>query len=160
MLDGGIQTTWSRGPKVVVDCSGDVVRTKQSFRKEADINFIVARSLKTGMLVDPRVVAKREAIFGDFTQVGDFQDAQLRIVKGREAFESLSSSIRARFQNEPGLLLDFMADEANREEAQELGIIPKDDTVPAEPVEPPGPVVAAVPPVVAPVAPVLEPAKA
>lgn len=141
-------TRWRRGPKVVVDTRGDPVRTKQSFRTEADINWIVARYQRTGMLTDPGKVSRREAIFADFSEVGDFQDAQERIIKGREAFDSLSAEVRRRFDNEPGKLLDFMADEANLKEAQDLGIIEKDDTPPAKPVVVPEVVPGPVSPVV------------
>jgi len=137
-----------RGPKVVIDCSKGKILTKQSFKQESDINFIVARYQRTGMLVDPGMVGRREAIFADFSEVGDFQSAQERIVKGREAFDSLSAEVRSRFQNEPGKLLDFMANEANKKEAQDLGIIPKDDPVPGDPVVDSGTVAAPVAPVV------------
>lgn len=140
-------TRLDRGPKVVVDTSGDRVRTKQSFAGEADINQIMARFHKTGMLVDPSVVDNRVAIFGDFTEVGDFHSALGKVIRGRKAFDGLSSKLRTRFNNDPGELLDFMSLEANRLEAQELGIIPKD---PAGPVVPAEPVTVApvVPPVV------------
>lgn len=137
------RTQFSDPIHIVVDTSGDKVRTKQSFATDADINVIVGRLQKGAMLSDPAVVATRQAIFGDFTELGDFQAAQNRIVKGREAFESLSSTVRARFHNEPGELLDFMADESNKAEAQKLGFIPEDPSPPEAPIvvpEPPEPV--------------------
>ncbi len=107
-------------------------RTKQSFRNETDINQIMKRFAKTGM-IDPANVSLRKAAFGDFSQMGDFHEMQEKIVKGREAFETLSSEVRERFRNDPGLLLDFLHDENNREEAVRLGLSPEVDKPPEDP---------------------------
>ncbi len=140
-------TRWNRTKSPGLKCGPG--RTKQSFRQEADINFIVSRYEKTGMLVDPSVVRRRQALFGDFSEVGDFLACQEKILKGHEAFSTLSSSVRERFHNDPAEMLDFMSDEANRDEAVRLGIVEKK----AEPVVVPEVVT---PAVVAPVAPVVD----
>ena len=48
----------------------------------------------------------------------------------RESFAMLPSSIRKRFDNDPGLLLAFLDDENNREEAFSLGLIPQNGSTP------------------------------
>ncbi len=115
-------------PNTALDCSrGGTLpsKVKQSFSKEADINFIYNRFKRTGLLIDPAMQSKRTALFGDFTEIGDFQAAQDKIVRGREVFEALPAHIRDRFRNDPAKLLDFMSDESNREEAISLGLVPE-----------------------------------
>ncbi len=111
-----------------IDCSKDKIRTKQSFKKETDINTIMARYVKTGSIA-PEALAQRQAVFADVSEIGDFQECQERIASAQSAFMTLTPEIRARFENDPAQLLDFVADGENREEAIELGIIPKPEQV-------------------------------
>ncbi len=125
--------------RTVVDCTGDVIRTKQSFKKEADINHIMARYVKTG-LMSPEAITLREQNFADVSEIGDFQSCQEQLLNANKAFMTLAVDIRTRFNNNASELLDFVADAENREEAIKLGIIPKPQEVtPEEPTEtPPG----------------------
>jgi len=113
-----------RNDGVTIDCSKDQGRTKQSFKKECDINHIMARYKKTGF-VSPLLLNQRQAIFADVSEVGDFQECQQRIAAARDAFLTLPSAMRSRFGNDPAQLLDFCKKPENRDEAIELGIIPK-----------------------------------
>ena len=99
-------------------------RTKQGFAKEADINNIMMRASKTGVLVDPSIVSNRRPYFSDFSDVGDFQSIVNRIRSVEGAFMMLSAKIRSKFDNDAGKLLDFVADPVNAKEAQELGLLP------------------------------------
>ncbi len=92
---------------------------------------------KTGV-ISPEILNKRQAIFADVSDVGDYQHCKQTIIDADMAFDSLPSHVRTRFHNEPGELLDFCADSSNREEAIELGIIPKPEQLePETPPEPP-----------------------
>ncbi len=123
----------------VIDCSGDKIRTKQSFKKETDINNIMARFVKTGN-ISPEALAKRQATFADVSEIGDFHQCQNQIQEAHSAFMTLGPEIRSRFENEPAKLLDFMNDPENKKEAIELGIIEKpEDTPPDTPPAPPEP---------------------
>jgi len=114
-----------------------MVRTKQSFKKECDINVIMSKYRKTGHL-DPGALNQRQVVFGDVSEVGDYQECQQKIKEADHAFSTLSSEVRTRFNNDPGQLLDFCADEVNMPEAIELGIVPKPKPEPEpEPVVPP-----------------------
>ncbi len=118
----------------VVDCSKDKVLTKQSFKKETDINQIMARFVKTG-IITPEALANRQATFADVSEIGDFLECQLQIKEAEKAFMTLPADLRARFKNQPAQLLDFCKDPENKEEAIELGIIQK----PPEPAPEPAP---------------------
>lgn len=122
-----------------LDCSKDKIRTKQSFKNQSNINTIMDKFTKTGMIT-PDQMAKRAAIYGDVSEIGDFQTAQNKVIEGKAAFMTLSAQIRNRFNNNPGDLLDFLTIPENREEAIKLGILQKPEQVkeptPATPAEP------------------------
>jgi len=94
---------------------------QQHFKDECDINQIMARYQRTGILTENP--GSSRPLFGDFSNVSDFQSAQNAILDVHESFMTLPSSIRARFDNDPGLLLDFLSDEVNRNEAISLGLV-------------------------------------
>ncbi len=122
--------------KTVVDCSKDKILVKQSFTKEADINNIMARYVKTGMLT-AEAIDTRQLVFADVSEIGDFQTCQERIAAARAAFMTLPPDLRARFENDPAQLLDFCSKEENKAEAIELGIIAKPEKPEKEPVKQP-----------------------
>lgn len=96
-------------------------RTKPEFQKDADIHTILKRFEKTGMVPGN----SRQPLTGDFASVPDFQTAMDLIANARMQFDSLPAVIRSRFANDPAVFLDFMSKEDNKEEAIELGILPK-----------------------------------
>jgi len=96
-----------------------VSKTEQSHRASCDINKIIARAEKTGLMP----VNLNRGVFGDFSSV-DFVDMNIKIAKAKEAFMSLPVAIRSRFGNDVAALLDFVDNPANEEEARELKLIP------------------------------------
>lgn len=100
-------------------------KTKQSQAKKADINNIIKRYKRTGILGDPATIGKRKAIFADCTQVSDFYELQNKIVSANNAFNTLPSDVRNKFNNEPEELIRFLQDDANYEEAVRLGLVDK-----------------------------------
>lgn len=93
--------------------------TQQSAAAEADINNIVARYQKTGIL--PEIA--RQGVFGDVSGIPDYQTALNIVQDAEEAFKALPSPLRARFNHNPGELLDFLQNEQNRAEAVALGLL-------------------------------------
>lgn len=107
-----------------VDCSRDKVRTQQHFKDEADVNVIMRKYAKTGILVDPSQVRSRVPQFGDFTQV-DFHSMQNAIAAAKAAFMLLPSDVRSKFDNDPALAIEFAANPENNAEAVKLGLLDK-----------------------------------
>lgn len=101
---------------------------QQHFKEECDINTILHRFNITGLLPEAPISPR----YGDFTGIGDYHTALNRVIAAQEEFEALPAQIRARFENDPAQLIEFLNDEANRSEAVELGLIEK---VAAEAVE-------------------------
>lgn len=132
-------------------CKGERM-VKRSFLKDADINFIMKKYQKSGLLVDPLNPGSRRPMFGDFSNVGDFHALSGTIARVDREFGSLPASLRNRFGNDPHLLIEFLADSKNDEEAFKLGlkVRPKAEpkppvAPPAPPAAPPGPVIPDVP---------------
>lgn len=109
-------------------------RTKQSFRDECDINHMLATYQKGGR---SPVINPYPAQYGDFSGVPDFHSALNQVNEAQAAFADLPSGVRARFQNDPGQLLEFIDNDENIPEAIELGLI--NDPNPGRPGQPPGP---------------------
>ena len=97
--------------------------TQQQFAEEADINAITERYRSTGYLSDPLNPGTNIPSFGNFSSEHSFLDAQLIISRSYEMFDSLPSSLRERFSNDPSRLLAFVDDESNFDEAVKLGLL-------------------------------------
>lgn len=101
-------------------------QTRQEFAQESDINFLIARYQETGSYYDPlafRSGTVRAPMFDDFSELPDFDTAQNFIADSHERFMHLPAKLRARFDNDPALLLAFLNDKNNYEEAVSLGLI-------------------------------------
>ena len=113
----------------------DESRTKQSFKDESDINLILRKYEKTG-LVDH--VNRFRGDYTDLTQVQDYHTSMNQIIAAKEAFASLPSGIRNRFANDPAQFVEFVSDENNRDEMQKMGLL-EEPQKPTKAVEDEGP---------------------
>lgn len=104
-----------------VVCLEEEGKTQQQFADDADINTIVRRFGLTGELPDVVSVPRS----GDFTDVVDYQTALNAVRKAEEGFMELPGDVRYRFRNDPQMLLEFMEDGRNYEEALRLGLVNK-----------------------------------
>lgn len=93
--------------------------TEQSHQRECDVNEIIKRYDKTG-LIDH--VTKFEAAYGDVSGL-EFRSALELVNQASSSFMALPASVRAYFENSPEKLLTFMEDPLNRNKAIELGLI-------------------------------------
>jgi len=100
---------------------GEPSRTIQDGKDDADINVIMERYARTGQFKPPASLPQ----YGDFTAVQDFQSALNLVMAAEKGFLELPARLRARFHNDPAALLDFLAVDSNRQEAIDLGILPK-----------------------------------
>lgn len=98
---------------------GTISKTKQEFKDECDVNNILARYQKTGIIEHS---TRYPGSYQNLSEPLDFQTAQNKIIEAQNAFYSLPSSLRARFNNEPANFLDFVHDKNNLEEMQKLGL--------------------------------------
>lgn len=107
--------------------------TIQSEKDSCDFNLIHAKYMKTGLMTNLRTDPGR---FGDFSDAVDYHTSVLRAQQAEESFMALPAAIRARFSNDPGHLIDFLADENNRSEAIKLGLVASTSNATSEDVNP------------------------
>lgn len=125
------------GPKMKVSLTfpADEGRTKQSFKDECDINNIMARFQKTGVLA---FANKFEARYGDVTGV-DFGEAMRVVADARSMFAEMPARLRDRFANDPARFLEFVQNPANKDEARALGLLKPEALAPVPEAAPPQP---------------------
>lgn len=102
--------------------SDAVSMTKQCFRDECDINNILKKYKKTGLIEH---VNRYSGSYDDFVGQEDYRTGIEKIREAEAMFGALPSNVRARFHNDPGEFLGFVANPANVAEMVELGLTKK-----------------------------------
>lgn len=97
--------------------------TQQQFKDETDINVLLQRFAITGQM--PQGV--RMPTYGDFTDVGNFQEALEALAGAQDAFMQMPAEVRDRFANDPGRFVDFCSNPNNAEEARRYGLVTEPD---------------------------------
>jgi len=107
--------------------------TKQSFANECNINHIMKKFQKSG-LVDHLNENKGE--YGNYIGYEDYHTSMNKILAADIAFSSIPSSIRANFNNDPAKFLEFAQNPENLDELIEMGLappkVPRDRYAPKE----------------------------
>ncbi|AXL14730.1 internal scaffolding protein [Microviridae sp.] len=104
--------------------------TQQHFKNECDINQIMAKHIRTGILDH---VNKYEGVYHEITPPS-FHQAMDTIATANTMFEELPSKVRDNFKNDPARFLDWVQDPANKDKYHEMGLAP-----PPPPVQEPDP---------------------
>ncbi|MCC7440644.1 MAG: hypothetical protein IT285_03360 [Bdellovibrionales bacterium] len=99
------ETPWGPRHRTRVDASKGGM-TQQSFRKESDINELVRRARVAGQW-PPKT---KEGLYGDFSDVPDFQTSLQHVQNTQDAFLKLPAEIRAAVRNDPGEFVARMRD--------------------------------------------------
>lgn len=92
---------------------------QQQFKDETDINNILRQFNVTGLLPEAPLSPR----YGDFTGIVDYHTALNAVIAAEDGFMQLPAELRARFENDPENLINFLNDEANKDEAVKLGLI-------------------------------------
>lgn len=107
----------NRPPRSAISFANDPGKTDQSQARETDVNWIMERFAKTGVLPQAK-----PGIFADVSSGMDFRDALHIVMHAEEQFMSLDAQTRRRFDNEPAQFLDFVSDPKNAEEMVKMGL--------------------------------------
>jgi phage internal scaffolding protein len=109
------------GPKLKVelDC-GTESMTQQSFKQECDINYILRKAHKTGLIEH---VNTYQGDYSDVSNVPTYQEALQVLHDADSAFSSLPSDLRKRFSNDPQEFLDFVHNPDNTNAMAEMGLL-------------------------------------
>jgi phage internal scaffolding protein len=99
----------------------DATLAQQHFKDECDINNILRQFNITGQLPGQPLTPR----YGDFSGISDYHTAMNRVIAAQDEFDRLPAQIRARFDNEPANLIEFLENSDNRQEAEDLGLVDK-----------------------------------
>lgn len=133
------QTAYGQKLRPVLDQTGQESMTKQSHKNETDINRIIRKYDKTGLITHTnRIVGQ----YADVSLGYDLREAMEKIQGAHDMFMELPSHVRKQFMNDVAQFVDFCEDPANLPQMRELGLAnpapPEPKHTPAPP-EPPSP---------------------
>lgn len=94
-------------------------RTKQSFSEESNINLIMAKYEKTGMLDH---LNTHQGDYGNFIGAQDYHTSMNLIREAGEAFMTIPAGVRAKFDNDPARFLAYVQDPENKAGMVKLGL--------------------------------------
>lgn len=97
-------------------------KTQQHFREVVDINNILARYRKTGIIDH---VSRARERYGDLTELADYAVNMDKVAKAKQAFEMLPAELRNQFNNSIPGFFSFIQDPKNKEKCIEWGIFNK-----------------------------------
>lgn len=112
------RTAYQTIPRVQVNFENSEKLTESNHMKACDINGIVSRYQKSGVLEHRN---EHRGTYG-FASSQTFQDAMLIVAQGNQLFQELPAHIRDKFKHDPALFLDFVQDESNAPELVKLGL--------------------------------------
>lgn len=127
------RTAYGPQNKVQLNCT-DPSRARQSMKQECDINFILQKYKKTGLITH---VAKHQGSYGEFDVI-DFHEAMNAIRDAEEMFLELPADLRKKFHNDPGEFVEFTTNPDNRDTMEALGLIQPKKAQPGQQPPPPG----------------------
>jgi len=106
---------------------------KQAMKDECDINILMAKYQKTGML---NHIVRYKGQYADVSSQEDFQSALQTLQDANDMFDTLPAKVREKFQNDPGQFLAFVENPDNIDEMAELGLLDRPPPTPTPAPEP------------------------
>lgn len=124
-----------------LDCSNLPSLTRQEFAEECDINSLMSKYEKTGIL--PTNVNTGEPRYLDVSDVPDLQTTLSMLSDATTAFMALPALVRREFDNDAVKFVSFAQDPENLPQLRTWGLAPPEPVPPApqkvELVNPPPP---------------------
>jgi phage internal scaffolding protein len=93
-------------------------RVKREFRNDADINTIMDRFKKTGVLP----VTGQTPTYMDTTQIPNLQQAMDVMIQAEAAFSGLPAKVRKEFDNNPMTFVEYATKKENLPQLREWGL--------------------------------------
>jgi len=125
-----LRTPYNYDPDAASTESGlhceDASLAQQHFKDECDINNILRQFNITGLLPEAPLSPR----YGDFTGIGDYHTALNQVIAAEDEFMRLPADLRARFDNDPAKLIDFLDIPENKNEAIKLGLVNNTEELP------------------------------
>lgn len=100
---------------------------KQSMAAESDVNVIVAKSRRLGVIPSAHT---RPPMYLDLTGIGTAHAALTHIARAQQTFEALPAKVREKCGNNIKGYLELLTDKKRRDLAIELGLIKPESSSP------------------------------
>lgn len=111
--------------------------TQQQYTDEVNLNVMMARmGMKDGSIPPGAFDPRQFGTVQDFSDAPDLKEIFDRTFAARDMFMQLPATIRNRFSNNPAIMLDWVNNPANLEEARKLGFFEPAKTGAPAPVPP------------------------
>lgn len=94
-------------------------RTQQHMRDECNVNLILKKWQKTGLITH---INEHSPQYGDLIPFSDYQTSLNQIMEAQASFDALPSSLRKKFDNDPAQFVNFVSDGNNADELVALGL--------------------------------------
>lgn len=105
----------------------DESRTKQSEAESCEINNIMAKYERTGLIEH----AREGGTYENLPEPMEYQDALNRVMEAQQSFDLLPAAARKEFGNDPAQFLAFVDDPENVQRMAELGLLNEPPQPPA-----------------------------
>lgn len=96
--------------------------TEQSHKDMCDVDKIIRQYDRTGLVTHLNTA---RALYGDFTQINEYQESMNIVIAAETAFQALPSQVRREFENDAGKFMEFATNPKNKDKMIELGLIEK-----------------------------------
>jgi len=93
--------------------------TQQSSKDECDIHVIMRKAEKHGLVTH---INQHAGSYSNMISAPNYHEAMVMLANANSMFESVPSSIRAKFGNDPARFLDFMQNADNRDRIVKMGL--------------------------------------
>ena len=97
--------------------------TDQQWKDDCDVNTILEKYKRTGMVTHVRRIQGR---FADVSQVQDLHSGAIQIQLANDDFMALPADVRAKFDNDIYKFVEYVVDPKNKEECIKMGLMPKE----------------------------------
>ncbi|WNK12735.1 MAG: internal scaffolding protein [Microvirus sp.] len=121
MLSSAYVEKDGNNPAFNLDCSDLPSLTRQEFAEECDINVLMSRFEKTGLIDN---LNRGEPRYLDVSDVPDMHQAMHILQTATDAFMSLPATVRRDFDNDPIKFVDFCENPENLPKLREWKLAP------------------------------------
>lgn len=122
MNEHGVRNKFSARVAVIAPEDPEGGLTQQHFKDAVDINNILAKYRKTGIMEHVKLAKER---YGDFTELGEYAVHLDKVAKAQQAFESLPAELRNQFKNSIPGFFEYIQQPENHDQCVEWGIFEK-----------------------------------
>lgn len=138
----GVRKSWEREQLTMPYTEGLASRTKQSFKDQCDVNFIVSQFQRTGTITH-RAAGRPQ--YADVSEAGSLLESIEAVEQAASDFLDLPSGVRAAAGNDPVTFLEMTATKGGMDYLVEAGLYQEREPegvgprLKAEKIEPEGP---------------------